>query len=54
LVPGPGDAWVGSGVAFKDRLKRQPGTLVVVWGVGHVTPWVLFTDVAPQQMGVCW
>jgi Transposase DDE domain len=54
LVSGPGYAWVGSGVAFKDRLKRQQGTLVVVWGVGHATPWVLFTDVAPQQIGVCW
>ena len=54
LVPGPGYAWVGSGVAFKDRLKRQHGTLVVVWGIGHVAPWVLFTDVAPQQIGVCW
>ncbi len=31
LVPGPGHAWVGTGVAFKHRAVRRPGTLVVVW-----------------------
>jgi hypothetical protein len=31
LVPGPGWAWGGAGIAFKAGAKRQPGTLVVVW-----------------------
>jgi len=54
LVPGPGGAWVGRGIAFKTGAKRQVGTLVVVWDAAHPTPWVLLTDLAPAQIGVCW
>jgi hypothetical protein len=54
LVAGPGHAWVGTGVAFKDRSARRAGTLVVVWDMGHQHPWVILTDLPPDQCGVCW
>lgn len=54
LVPGPGHAWVGRGVAFKHRHVRRAGTLVVVWDTGHRQPWIVLTDFAPQRVGVLW
>ena len=47
LVPGPGHAWVGHGVAFRACAVRQAATLVVVWDDGQENPWVLLTDLPP-------
>lgn len=54
LVPGPGHAWVGRGVAFKNRKVQRAGTLCVVWGEEHAEPWLVLTDLAPQCVGVVW
>lgn len=54
LVPGPGHAWVGAGVAFKAPFRRRAGTLVVVWGAGQPDLWVVLTDCPPDQLGPCW
>jgi DDE family transposase len=54
LVPGPGHAWVGAGTAFKHREVRRQGTLVVVWEAGHDEPWLVLTDLAPEDIGVAW
>jgi Transposase DDE domain len=54
LVPGPGHAWVGHGVAFCARPVQRQGTLVVVWAQGQERPWVVLTDLPPAQVGVCW
>jgi hypothetical protein len=54
LVPGPGHAWVGAGVAFKDRPDRRAGTLLVVWDHGAAEPWLLLTTLPPQAVDVCW
>ena len=54
LVPGPGHAWVGRGVAFKDRPVRRAGTLLVVWQEAQDEPWVLLTDLPPDRVGPCW
>jgi hypothetical protein len=53
LIAGPGQAWVGTGVAFKPQ-KRQAGTLIVVWEHGNAAPWVVLTDLAPTAVGVIW
>jgi hypothetical protein len=53
LVPGPGHAWVGAGVAFKDQ-RRRAGTLIVVWATGQADPWLVLTDLKPSQVGVAW
>lgn len=52
LVPGPGHAWVGAGVAFKHATVRQVGTLLVVWEHEQAQPWVLLTSLAPAQVGL--
>jgi hypothetical protein len=54
LVAGPGHAWVGAGIAFKDRAVRRTATLVVVWDTGQTAPWVLLTDLPPTAVGVVW
>lgn len=54
LVPGPGHAWVGAGVAYKHRPARRRGTLVVVWDADQAEPWVLLTDLGPDAAGVLW
>lgn len=54
LVPGPGHAWVGRGVAFKHHHVRRAGTLVVVWSADQAQPWIVMTDLAPQRVGVLW
>jgi hypothetical protein len=53
LVPGPGHAWVGRGVAFKDQ-RRRAGTLIVVWVEGQEDPWLLLTDLRPRKVGIAW
>lgn len=54
LVPGPGHAWVGAGVAFKHRPVRQAGTLVVYWEAGQDEPWLCLTDLPPEAVGPAW
>ena len=54
LVPGPGHAYIGYGTAFRAASKRRRGTLLVVWEVGQTAPWVVLTDLPPEQAGVSW
>lgn len=54
LVPGPGHAWVGHGVAFKHRPVRRAGTLLIVWAAGEAEPWVVLTDLPAQRVGLSW
>jgi len=53
LVAGPGYAWVGRGVAFKPG-RHQAGTLLVVWEAEQDEPWIILTDLPPEQIGVGW
>lgn len=54
LIPGPGCCWVGAGVAYKHKPVRLPSTLLVVWGVGQREPWLLLTDLAPDDVDGAW
>ena len=54
LVHQPGEAWVGTGVAFKTTQARRAATLVVVWEQGQAEPWVLLTDLDPAAVGLRW
>lgn len=54
LVPGPNHAWVGAGMAFKERADRRDGTLVVVWEADQAEPWVLLTDLPAERVGPAW
>lgn len=54
LVPGPGHAWVGRGSAFRAARKHRWGTLVVVWAEEQTEPWLVLTNLPPEDIGVCW
>jgi hypothetical protein len=54
LVPGPGHAWVGRGIAFKHKHVRRAATLVVVWEADQGEPWLVLTDLAPDAVGLAW
>lgn len=54
LVLGPGTCWVGAGVAFKEKAKQLPATLVVVWGTAQREPWLLLTDLPPDEVDGSW
>ena len=54
LVPGPSWYWVGAGVAYKEKAKQLPATLVVVWGVDQREPWLLLTDLPPEAVEGSW
>jgi hypothetical protein len=54
LVPGPGWCWIGAGVAYKEKAKQLRATLLVVWGTGQHEPWLLLTDLPPEEVGVSW
>lgn len=54
LVTGPGQAWVGTGIAFKHASVKRSGTLVVCWVHGAKEPWICLTDLAPEAVGVAW
>jgi hypothetical protein len=54
LVPGPGWYWVGEGVADKDKPRRLAATLLVVWGHGQTAPWLLLSDLPPDEIAGNW
>jgi hypothetical protein len=54
LVPGAGWSWVGEGVAYKEKVKQIPSTLLVVWGEGQKAPWLLLTDLPPDAIEGSW
>lgn len=54
FVRGPGEAWIGRGVAFKHAGVKRGGTLLVVWDAGGAEPWLVLTDRAPDLVGLLW
>jgi DDE family transposase len=54
LVPGPGWSWVGAGVAYKEKAKQLAATLLVVWGADQREPWLLLTDLPPEDVDGSW
>jgi hypothetical protein len=54
LIPGPDWSWVGAGIAFKEKAKQLPSTLLVVWGSGQREPWLLLTDLLPDEVDGSW
>ena len=51
-VPGPGYAWSGYGRLGRVKACRLRCTLLVVWGERQSEPWVIATDLAPDQIGL--
>ena len=54
FVPRPDTAWIGWGTAFGQGTEKRRCTLLVVWYTEHDDPWVILTDLPPDQAGVSW
>jgi hypothetical protein len=54
LVPEVGSSWSGQGIAFKSRKARLPCTLLGCWEEGYQDPWLIVTDLAPENADVVW
>lgn len=48
----PGCSWAGTGTCFK--VHSIQATLLVRWEEGFEQPWLLLTDLLPQQALPCW
>ena len=54
FVPRPDTAWVGTGTAFGTAAAKRRCTLLAVWYVEQEDPWIILTDLPPDQVGVSW
>jgi hypothetical protein len=54
LVPAPGTHWAGTGIAFKSRAAQLPCTLLARWDAPYQDPWLILTDLAPEQADAGW
>jgi hypothetical protein len=54
MVPKAGKSWCGAGTAFSTPGRQMEGTLLGWWGVGHKEPWLILSDLAPQQGDASW
>jgi hypothetical protein len=54
LVPQPGTAWQGTGIAFKGRHRQLHCTLLARWEAGYKDPWLILTDLPPEASTACW
>jgi hypothetical protein len=54
LVPQVGRSWRGRGTAFATPGRQLAGTLLGWWGAGHKAPWLILSDLAPQQGDASW
>ena len=54
FVPCPDTAWIGQGTAFSSAAAKRRCTLLAVWYVEQEEPWIILTDLPPDQVGVSW
>lgn len=54
MVPQEGRSWCGAGTAFSTPGRQMMGTLLGWWGLGHKEPWLILSDLPPQQGDASW
>jgi hypothetical protein len=54
MVPKVGMTWSGPGTAFSTPGRQVAATLLGWWGAGYQEPWLLLSDLAPQQSDASW
>ena len=54
FVPRPDTAWIGRGTACGRGTTKRRCTLLAVWYTEQEEPWVILTDLSPDQAGVSW
>jgi hypothetical protein len=52
LLPAPGSVWSGSVTCF--AVNSVEGTLLACWGSKHLEPWLILTDLPPQNASAAW
>lgn len=52
LVPQVGSAWCGQVICFKEHSLHC--TLLTCWQTGCADPWLIITDLTPEQADICW
>jgi hypothetical protein len=52
LVPQVGSAWCGPAVCFKEHSLAC--TVLTCWQAAYAAPWLIITDLTPEQADVCW
>ena len=54
FVSRPDTAWIGQGTAFGPPTAQHRCTLLVIWYAEQEEPWIILTDLSPQEVGVSW
>ena len=54
FVPNADQRWSGTGQAFKGATSRLTCTLLAWHGSGYADPWLVLTDLPPEQADVAW
>lgn len=54
MVSKVGMSWSGQGTAFSTLGRQMAGTLLGWWGPGYKEPWLILTDLDPQQGDAYW
>ena len=54
LLSGPGNSFIGSGTAFRAKSRRLRWTIIVIWDEGQDEPWIILTDLEPEESGASW
>ena len=54
FVSRPDTAWIGRGTAFSNPKSKRCCTLLVVWYAEQEEPWIILTDLPPEDAGPSW
>ena len=54
FVSRPDTAWIGCGTAFSTPNAKRRCTLLAVWYVEQEEPWIILTDLPPEDAGPSW
>ena len=54
FVSRPDTAWIGRGTAFSTPTAKRRFTLLAVWCVEQEEPWIILTDLPPEDAGPSW
>ena len=54
FVSRPDTAWIGRGTAFSAAAAKRRCTLLAVWYVEQEEPWIILTDLPPEEAGPSW
>jgi hypothetical protein len=53
-TPKAGTSWKGAVECFAGKASRVTGTLLMQWEEGYEHPWIVLTDLSPQEAEVSW